>query len=57
LLSKLFEVVFKGVVELSGIETDIETSQLQVHLSYLGAEKSNISCDVSLEKLEVQDIY
>ncbi|ARP40887.1 PIN domain-containing protein [Vibrio syngnathi] len=51
------EVVFKGVVELSGIETDIETSQLQVHLSYLGAEKSNISCDVSLEKLEVQDIY
>ncbi|MEZ9795213.1 hypothetical protein AB4283_23980, partial [Vibrio splendidus] len=51
------EVVFKGVVELSGIDTDIETSQLQVHLSYLGAEKSNISCDVSLEKLEVQDIY
>ncbi|EGQ9279839.1 hypothetical protein F7U74_00025 [Vibrio vulnificus] len=51
------EVVFKGVVELSGIETDIETSQLQVHLSYLGAERSHISCDVSLEKLEVQDIY
>lgn len=51
------EVIFKGVVELSGIETDIETSQLQVHLSYLGAEQSHISCDVSLEKLEVQDIY
>lgn len=51
------EVIFKGVVELSSIETDIETSQLQVHLSYLGAEKSHISCDVSLEKLEVQDIY
>ncbi|EHJ9978852.1 TPA: DUF4935 domain-containing protein [Vibrio parahaemolyticus] len=51
------EVIFKGVVELTGIETDIETSQLQVHLSYLGAEQSHISCDVSLEKLEVQDIY
>ncbi|RAS66291.1 hypothetical protein DET48_10671 [Vibrio diazotrophicus] len=51
------EVIFKGVVELCGIETDIETSQLQVHLSYLGAEKSLISCDVSLEKLEIQDIY
>ena len=51
------EVIFKGVVELSSIETDIETSQLQVHLSYLGAEQSHISCDVSLEKLEVQDIY
>ncbi|CAH6972531.1 PIN_12 domain-containing protein [Vibrio chagasii] len=51
------EVTFKGVVELTGIETDIETSQLQVHLSYLGAEQSHISCDVSLEKLEVQDIY
>ncbi|MEZ8100257.1 PIN domain-containing protein [Vibrio bivalvicida] len=51
------EVIFKGVVELSGIETDIETSQLQVHLSYLGAEQSHISCDVTLEKLEVQDIY
>ncbi|CAK2505778.1 PIN domain-containing protein [Vibrio sp. 1F169] len=51
------EVVFKGVIELSGIETDIETSQLQVHLSYLGADKSHISCDVSLEKIEVQDIY
>ncbi|EJE4704635.1 DUF4935 domain-containing protein [Vibrio parahaemolyticus] len=51
------EVIFKGVVELGGIETDIDTSQLQVHLSYLGAEKSHISCDVGLEKLEVQDIY
>ncbi|MEE1673319.1 hypothetical protein SNR37_002735 [Agarivorans aestuarii] len=51
------EVIFKGVVELSSIETDIETSQLQVHLSYLGAERSHISCDVRLEKLEVQDIY
>ncbi|MCS0023143.1 PIN domain-containing protein, partial [Vibrio antiquarius] len=51
------EVIFKGVVELTGIETDIETSQLQVHLSYLGAEQSHISCDVGLEKLEVQDIY
>ncbi|EOX4902611.1 PIN domain-containing protein [Vibrio alginolyticus] len=50
-------VCFQGSVELHGIETDIETSQLQVHLSYLGAEQSLISCGVSLEKLQIQDIY
>jgi rRNA-processing protein FCF1 len=50
-------VLFKGVAVLSGIDTSIDSSQLEVHLSYLGVERSQIVCEVNLEKLEVKDIY
>ncbi|MEI8607921.1 PIN domain-containing protein [Enterovibrio sp. Hal110] len=50
-------VHFQGVLVLRGIDTNFEAAELKVHLSYLGSDRSEIECEGTLEKLEVQSIY
>jgi hypothetical protein len=51
------KVIFEGVLVLSGIDINTDSSQLEVHLSYLGAERSHIECEINLEKLQVEALY
>ncbi|MGF1803707.1 PIN domain-containing protein [Aliivibrio sifiae] len=51
------DVVCQGVVVLTGIDENTDSNLLKVHLSYLGADQSAIECNVTLEKLRIEDIY
>ncbi|MCI5131208.1 MAG: hypothetical protein D3904_06720 [Candidatus Electrothrix sp. EH2] len=51
------DVAFQGVLVLSGIDENTDSGQLKVHLSYLGAERSPIDCEINLEKLKVEEVY
>ncbi|MEZ8097174.1 PIN domain-containing protein [Photobacterium swingsii] len=57
LVNGVVNVTLRGVVVLNGIDTNVDSRQLEVHLSYLGAERSEVECSVNLEKLIVDDIF
>lgn len=51
------DATLQGVLILSGIDESTESSQLKVHLSYLGADQNPIRLEIDLEKLQIEDIY
>jgi rRNA-processing protein FCF1 len=51
------DVILQGVVVLENIDENTEASELQLHLSYLGADRCEIKCSVEIESIEVNDIY
>lgn len=53
----VFDVILHGVVVLENIDENTEASELQLHISYLGAERCEIECSVEIESIEVNDIY
>jgi hypothetical protein len=50
-------IEFRGVLILNGIDETTDSNLLKVHLSYLGAERSKIDCEVNMERIEINDIY
>lgn len=57
LVSGEAQIEFLGVLILSGIDENTDSNALKIHLSYIGAERSEIELEINMERIEISDVF